>query len=68
MNAAAIGRVSKISGMYEGISDRVAMVHSGRIICVGSVDEFQASDDQRVRDFIEGRAPVKESVEALLSS
>jgi phospholipid/cholesterol/gamma-HCH transport system ATP-binding protein len=50
------------------ISDRVAMVHSGRIICVGSVDEFQASDDQRVRDFIEGRAPVKESVEALLSS
>ena len=50
------------------VSDRVAMVHSGRIICVGSVDEFQASDDQRVRDFIEGRAPVKESVEALLSS
>jgi phospholipid/cholesterol/gamma-HCH transport system ATP-binding protein len=50
------------------ISDRVAMVHSGRIICVGSVEEFQASEDPRVRDFIEGRAPVKESVEALLSS
>jgi phospholipid/cholesterol/gamma-HCH transport system ATP-binding protein len=50
------------------ISDRLAMVHSGRIICVGSVEEFQGSDDQRVRDFVEGRAPVKESVEALLSS
>ena len=50
------------------ISDRLAMVHSGRIICIGSVEEFQAADDQRVRDFIEGRAPVKESVEALLSS
>jgi len=50
------------------ISDRVAMVHSGRIICIGSVDEFQASGDERVRDFIEGRAPVKESVEELLSS
>jgi phospholipid/cholesterol/gamma-HCH transport system ATP-binding protein len=50
------------------ISDRVAMVHSGRIICVGSVEEFQAAEDPRVRDFIEGRAPVKESVEALLTS
>jgi phospholipid/cholesterol/gamma-HCH transport system ATP-binding protein len=50
------------------ISDRVAMVHSGRIICVGSVDEFQASKDARVADFIAGRAPVQESVEALLSS
>lgn len=50
------------------ISDRIAMVHSGRIICVGTVEEFHASEDARVRDFIEGRAPVKESVEALLSS
>ncbi|HEX6272308.1 MAG TPA: ATP-binding cassette domain-containing protein [Polyangiaceae bacterium] len=50
------------------ISDRIAMVHSGRIISIGSVEEFQSSDDQRVRDFVEGRAPVKESVEALLSS
>jgi phospholipid/cholesterol/gamma-HCH transport system ATP-binding protein len=50
------------------ISDRIAMVHSGRVICAGSVDEFRASDDPRVSDFIQGRAPVKESVEALLSS
>lgn len=50
------------------ISDRVAMVHSGRIICIGTLEELRASTDERVGDFLEGRAPVKESVEALLSS
>lgn len=50
------------------ISDRVAMVHSGRIICIGTVDEFRATKDHRVSDFVEGRAPVKESVETLLNS
>lgn len=50
------------------ISDRIAMVHSGRIICVGTREEFRASTDPRVADFIEGRAPVKESVETLLNS
>jgi phospholipid/cholesterol/gamma-HCH transport system ATP-binding protein len=50
------------------ISDRIAMVHSGRVIMVGTVDEFQHSTDMRVADFIQGRAPVKESVEALLNS
>jgi phospholipid/cholesterol/gamma-HCH transport system ATP-binding protein len=50
------------------ISDRVAMVHSGRIISIGTVDEFRSTKDQRVSDFVEGRAPVKESVETLLNS
>ncbi|MBK8998812.1 MAG: ABC transporter ATP-binding protein [Myxococcales bacterium] len=50
------------------ISDRMAMVHSGTVICQGPVAEFRASTDPRVHDFIEGRAPVKESVEALLST
>ncbi|MFO0565068.1 MAG: ABC transporter ATP-binding protein [Polyangiaceae bacterium] len=50
------------------ISDRMAMVHSGTVICQGPVDEFRASKDPRVSDFIEGRAPVKESVEALLTT
>jgi phospholipid/cholesterol/gamma-HCH transport system ATP-binding protein len=50
------------------ISDRIAMVHTGRIICQGTVDEFRASRDPRVADFIEGRAPVKEDVETLLNS
>jgi phospholipid/cholesterol/gamma-HCH transport system ATP-binding protein len=50
------------------ISDRIAMVHTGRIIMIGTVDEFRSSPDPRVADFIEGRAPVKESVQALLNS
>jgi phospholipid/cholesterol/gamma-HCH transport system ATP-binding protein len=50
------------------ISDRIAMVHSGRILACDTVENFRASPDQRVTDFIEGRAPVKESVEVLLSS
>ncbi|MEI9953286.1 MAG: ATP-binding cassette domain-containing protein [Pseudomonadota bacterium] len=50
------------------ISDHLAMVKSGRIIAYGTVEEFQASTDPRVSDFIEGRAPVKEDVETLLNS
>ena len=50
------------------ISDHLAMVRTGRIIAYGTVEEFQASKDQRVSDFIEGRAPVKEDVETLLNS
>ena len=48
------------------ISDRIAMVHGGRIIFSGTVDELRNSDDPRVSDFIEGRAPVDEDVETLL--
>lgn len=50
------------------ISDKIAMVHSGRIICQGTVETFQSSQDPRVNDFIEGRAPVKEDVETLLNA
>jgi phospholipid/cholesterol/gamma-HCH transport system ATP-binding protein len=50
------------------VSDRIAMVQGGRIICVGTTEEFQATKDPRVADFIQGRAPLKESVETLLSS
>jgi len=50
------------------ISDRVAMVHGGRIIAAGTVDQFKAITDPRVADFIEGRAPVKEDVETLLNA
>jgi phospholipid/cholesterol/gamma-HCH transport system ATP-binding protein len=49
------------------VSDRIAMVYGGRIIAVGSVDEFRGSRDPRVSDFIEGRAPIKEDVETLLN-
>jgi phospholipid/cholesterol/gamma-HCH transport system ATP-binding protein len=42
------------------------MVHGGRIISAGTVDEFRASGDARVQSFIEGVAPVQEDVETLL--
>jgi phospholipid/cholesterol/gamma-HCH transport system ATP-binding protein len=48
------------------VSDQLAMVHGGRIICEGPVDEFRGSKDPRVHDFIEGVAPVQEDVETLL--
>lgn len=48
------------------ISDRLAMVHGGRIIFAGSVDELRSCQDPRVSDFIEGRAPANEDVETLL--
>jgi phospholipid/cholesterol/gamma-HCH transport system ATP-binding protein len=50
------------------ISDRIAMVASGRVICAAKVDEFRASKDPRVDNFVAGRAPVMEDVETLLNS
>lgn len=48
------------------ISDRIAMVHGGRIIYEGTPEDFRAATDPRIADFIEGRAPVNEDVETLL--
>jgi len=48
------------------ISDRLAMVHRGRIVAQGTPDEFKAIGDSRVADFIHGRAPVNEDVATLL--
>lgn len=50
------------------VSDEVAMVYGGRIICQGTVEQFRAARDPRVQDFIEGRAPVQEDVETLLNA
>jgi phospholipid/cholesterol/gamma-HCH transport system ATP-binding protein len=50
------------------ISHHVAMVHRGRVIAYGTVEEFQNWQDPRVQDFIEGTAPVKEDVETLLNA
>lgn len=48
------------------VSDDLAMVHGGRIILEATVEQFRASKDRRVHDFIEGVAPVQEDVETLL--
>lgn len=48
------------------VSDRLAMVYRGRIVAQGTPDEFKAIDNQRVADFIHGRAPPNEDVATLL--
>ncbi|MGQ9525679.1 MAG: ABC transporter ATP-binding protein [Armatimonadota bacterium] len=46
------------------ISDRVAMLHGGRIVACGSPDEMRESSDPVVRQFVEGRAvgPISSAV------
>ena len=43
------------------VADRVAMLHHGEIIFDGSVNDLDASDNEVVRQFVEGRAdgPIK---------
>lgn len=43
------------------IADKVAMLHEGRIIASGTVEEIRNSDDPVIRQFLEGRAegPIK---------
>ncbi len=50
------------------VSDRIAMVHRGRVIAAGSPQEIQRSPNARVQDFIQGNAPVNEDVETLLTT
>jgi phospholipid/cholesterol/gamma-HCH transport system ATP-binding protein len=50
------------------ISDRIAMVHGGRIIYQGTTQDFRSAADPRISDFIEGRAPLDEDVETLLNT
>lgn len=50
------------------ISDRMAMVHSGQVIYSAPVEEFRRAEDARVRDFVDGRAPVQEDVQTLLNA
>jgi len=42
------------------ISDRIAMLHDGRIRTCGTVDEIKESDDLLLRSFIEGRPELAE--------
>lgn len=50
------------------VSDRLVMIGKGRVLLVGTPQEFRATTNTVVRDFIEGRAPVGEDVVSLLSS
>lgn len=50
------------------ISDRIAMVHRGRIIAAGTPEQIQASKNPNVSDFIRGNAPINEDVDTLLTT
>jgi phospholipid/cholesterol/gamma-HCH transport system ATP-binding protein len=55
-------------GTAFSVSDRLAMISKGRILAVGSKDEFRATTEPFVRDFIDGRAPPSEDVATLLAN
>jgi phospholipid/cholesterol/gamma-HCH transport system ATP-binding protein len=55
-------------GTAFSVSDRLVMIGRGRVVLVGTKDEFKTTSNQTVRDFIEGRAPETEDVAALLAS
>ena len=55
-------------GTAFSVSNRLAMLGKGRVLLVGTKEEFQHTSNRTVRDFIEGRAPESEDVAALLSS
>jgi phospholipid/cholesterol/gamma-HCH transport system ATP-binding protein len=55
-------------GTAFSVSDRLAMIGRGRILLVGTKDDFRHTTNPAVRDFIEGRAPETEDVAALLAS
>jgi phospholipid/cholesterol/gamma-HCH transport system ATP-binding protein len=55
-------------GTAFSVSDRLAMLGKGRILLVGTKEEFRATNNSTVRDFIEGHAPETEDVASLLSS
>jgi phospholipid/cholesterol/gamma-HCH transport system ATP-binding protein len=53
-------------GTAFSVSDRLVMLHKGKVLLQGTKDEFKKTENTNVRDFIEGRAPENEDVESLL--
>jgi phospholipid/cholesterol/gamma-HCH transport system ATP-binding protein len=50
------------------VSDRLAMIGKGRILLVGTKEEFRETQNHYVHNFINGIAPPSEDVASLLSS
>lgn len=48
------------------VADRVAMIDRGHVIFVGTPHELRYADDARVRDFVEGNAPLSDDTDTLL--
>jgi phospholipid/cholesterol/gamma-HCH transport system ATP-binding protein len=55
-------------GTAFSVSDRLAMIGKGRILLVGSKEDFKNTNNPTVRNFIEGQAPETEDVASLLAS
>jgi phospholipid/cholesterol/gamma-HCH transport system ATP-binding protein len=55
-------------GTAFSVSDRLAMIGRGRILLVGTKEEFKDSQNPAVHNFINGIAPPSEDVASLLSS
>ena len=55
-------------GTAFAVSDRIVMLGKGRVLMAGSPDEFRATTNPYVRDFIDGKAPEVEDVDVLLST
>jgi phospholipid/cholesterol/gamma-HCH transport system ATP-binding protein len=55
-------------GTAFSVSDRLAMIGKGRILFVGNKEEFRASRNPAVYNFINGIAPQSEDVASLLST
>ena len=55
-------------GTAFSVSDRLAMIGKGRILLVGTKEEFKESRNPAVHNFINGIAPPSEDVASLLSS
>lgn len=48
------------------VSDRIAMIHKGFVVWSGTVDEARSTENQSIRDFIEGNAPDNDDAATLL--
>jgi phospholipid/cholesterol/gamma-HCH transport system ATP-binding protein len=55
-------------GTAFSVSDRLAMIGKGRLLLVGSKEDFKGTSNPTVRNFIEGHAPETEDVASLLAS
>jgi phospholipid/cholesterol/gamma-HCH transport system ATP-binding protein len=55
-------------GTAFAVSDRLAMIGKGRVLLVGTKEEFRESTNPAVHNFINGIAPKSEDVASLLSS
>jgi phospholipid/cholesterol/gamma-HCH transport system ATP-binding protein len=55
-------------GTAFAVSDLLVMLGKGRVLMLGTPEEFRTTNNTYVRDFIDGKAPEVEDVDVLLST